>query len=48
MRTHLRRTGSLAPLLALVGGGLGRPLFDAVVFLPPDADLGVHFPVRVR
>lgn len=32
MLTHLRRIGSLALLLALVGGGLGLPLFDAVVF----------------
>ncbi len=32
MMLRLRRVGSLALLLALVGGGLGLPLFDAVVF----------------
>ncbi len=32
MLHRLRRLGSLALLLALVGGGLGLPLFDAVVF----------------
>ncbi len=32
MLHRLRRFGSLALLLALVGGGLGLPLFDAVVF----------------
>lgn len=35
MLTHLRRIGSLALLLALVGGGLGLPLFDAVMFHSP-------------
>jgi hypothetical protein len=33
--SRLRRTGSLVLLLALVGGGLGLPLFDAVVFHSP-------------
>lgn len=32
MLHRLRRLGSLALLLALMGGGLGLPLFDAVVF----------------
>ncbi|MFN8646364.1 MAG: hypothetical protein U0104_06380 [Gemmatimonadales bacterium] len=32
MMLRLRRVGSLALLLALLGGGLGLPLFDAVVF----------------
>lgn len=32
MLHRLRRFGSLALLLALMGGGLGLPLFDAVVF----------------
>lgn len=32
MLRRLRRFGSLALLFALVGGGLGLPLFDAVVF----------------
>jgi hypothetical protein len=35
MRTHLRRLCSLALLLALVGGGVGLPLFDALVFHTP-------------
>jgi hypothetical protein len=33
--TRLRRAGSLALLLSLVGGGLGLPVFDAVVFHTP-------------
>ena len=32
MLTRIRRLGSLALLLALVGAGVGLPLFDAVVF----------------
>lgn len=32
MLSRVRRVGSLALLLALLGGGLGLPLFDAVVF----------------
>lgn len=32
MLRHLRRIGSLTLLLALVGGGLGLPLYDALVF----------------
>jgi hypothetical protein len=48
MLAHLRRIGSLTLLLALVGGGLGLPLFDAVVFhapgrkAPPERALGTE------
>lgn len=44
---YLRRTASLALLLAFVGGGFGLPLFDALVYhspgraAPPERTLGV-------